>query len=90
MKVTINRLIIIIKMINQQDNNVNTIREENYLITHAIDPSTIPQQKKQNDLYLLNKAEQKRMHKSIARGIQSTQMETAVSALKLENPFKGY
>ncbi len=77
-------------MDNQQNNNTNTIQEENYLITHAIDTNSIPQQKKESDLYLLNKAEQKRMHRAIARGIQSPQMEAAISALKLENPFKGY
>ncbi len=77
-------------MNNNQDIK-NTIKEENYLVTQAIDTSTISTEEKKDDLNLLQKAEDKSMYKAnIAKGIKEPQIKVAVSALRLSNPFKGY
>ncbi|MGI5898089.1 MAG: hypothetical protein ACOX6Q_02925 [Candidatus Dojkabacteria bacterium] len=76
---------------NNQTNTNNTIKEENYLVTQAVDTNTISVEEKSKALNLLQKAEEKSMYKAnIAKGIKEPQIKVAVSALKLSNPFKGY
>lgn len=73
---------------NQNSNNTN---DDIYLITKAVDPSTISKEHIVSDLDLLNKAEAKSNYKAdIAKGIKNPQIRRAVSSLKLVNPFKGY
>lgn len=77
-----------------QQNNINqntTINTENYLTTQAVDPNSITRDQVLADLSQLNAAEEKSKYKAnIAKGIKNPQVQTAVSALRLANPFKGY
>lgn len=67
------------------------LNKENYLVTEAVTTDTIPEEKLFSDLEQLAKAEEKTFYKvNIAKGIMNPQVEVAVSALKLSNPFKGY
>lgn len=62
-----------------------------YLVTQAVDTSSISTDKLSSDLEQLTKAEEKSTYKAnIAKGIANPQVRRAVSALKLSNPFKGY
>lgn len=75
-------------MSNNDNDNINI---SNYLVTEAVDPGNIGQEKINTDLDALNKAEKKTTYKTnVARGIQNPKVQRAVSALKLTNPFKGY
>jgi len=65
--------------------------ESNYLVTKAVSTSSLPQQKVTSDLDQLLKAEKKSEYKVNAiKGISNPQVSTAMSALRLVNPFKGY
>lgn len=67
------------------------LNKENYLVTEAVATTAIPEAKVMSDLEQLTKAEEKSLYKvNIAKGIMNPQVEVAVSALKLSNPFKGY
>lgn len=78
-----------------EEHNEQTTQEilnkDNYLVTEAVTTNAIPQTKISSDLEQLTKAEEKTLYKiNIAKGIMNPQVEVAVSALKLSNPFKGY
>ncbi len=78
----------------EEYNNQTTqeiLNKENYLVTEAVATTAIPEAKVMSDLEQLTKAEEKSLYKvNIAKGIMNPQVEVAVSALKLSNPFKGY
>lgn len=76
---------------NNQDTNQNRADTSIYLVTQAVDTSSIGNEKVSSDLDVLKKAEEKSTYKAnIVRGIKDPQIKRAVSALKLANPFKGY
>lgn len=76
---------------NNSQNNLNMLPESNYLVTKAVSTSSLPQQKVTSDLDQLLKAEKKSEYKVNAiKGISNPQVSTAMSALRLVNPFKGY
>jgi len=76
---------------NNNQNNLNMLPESNYLVTKAIETSSIPQQQVTSDLEQLEKAEKKTTYKAnIAKGAKNPQVYVAMSALRLSNPFKGY
>ena len=79
-------------MDQQNNTNKNTeINIENYLTTQAVNPNSISQNQMSSDLSQLSTAEEKSKYKAnIAKGIRNPQVQTAVSALRLANPFKGY
>ena len=61
-----------------------------YLITTSVNLASIPQDKINCDLDQLTKAEEKSNYKAnIAKGVENPQMYRAMSALRLNNPFKG-
>jgi predicted transcriptional regulator len=65
--------------------------ESNYLVTKAVQTSSLPQQKVSSDLEQLEKAEKRSEYKVNAiKGITNPQVSIAMSALRLANPFKGY
>lgn len=71
--------------------NQDVLNKDNYLVTEAVATTAIPEAKVMSDLEQLTKAEEKSLYKvNIAKGIMNPQVEVAVSALKLSNPFKGY
>lgn len=71
----------------QQNNNTTS---NPYLVTTAVNPSMISRNKVENDLDQLNKAEEQSNYKAnIAKGVKNPQMYRAMSALRLNNPFKG-
>lgn len=76
---------------NNNQNNLNLLRESNYLVTKAVATSSLPKEKVLSDFEQLEKAEKKSMYKAnIAKGIKNPQVYVAMSALRLSNPFKGY
>ena len=76
-----------------QTNNtvpISTVTVNPYLVTTAVDPSCIDNGKINNDLAQLNKAEEKSNYKAnIAKGVKNPQIYRAMTALRLNNPFKG-
>jgi hypothetical protein len=76
---------------NKKNESQNKINMSDYLVTQAVDTSSISTDKLSSDLEQLTKAEEKSTYKAnIAKGIANPQVRRAVSALKLSNPFKGY
>lgn len=74
-----------------QNNNINLLDENNYLVTKGVSTSDLPSSKLQDDLSLLTKAETKTTYRAnIAKGQKNPQIYRALSALRLSNPFKGY
>jgi predicted transcriptional regulator len=74
---------------NQQ--NLNLLNEQNYLVTQAVSTSSLPQTKVLSDLEEINKAEKKISYRAdISKGKRDPQISRAMSALRLANPFKGY
>lgn len=66
------------------------IQEELYLVTKAIDTTSLPKEVLNTDFELLLKAEEKSNYRSnIAKSIRNPQISRAVSSLQLKNPFKG-
>ncbi len=76
---------------NNNQNNLNLLPENNYLVTRAVTTSSLPEQKVHSDLDLLEKSERKTAYRTnIAKDIRDPQIYIAMSALRLANPFKGY
>jgi len=75
---------------NKKEEPVTPVREELYLVTKAVDTTTLPKDVLSSDFEQLTKAEAKNNYRSnIAKSIRNPQISRAVSALKLRNPFKG-
>lgn len=79
---------------NKTQNNTGQekpVESPNYLVTEAVDPSSLGDEKLNSDLSMLTKAEEKQQHKpDISRGIENPHIQRAASSLRLKNPFKGY
>lgn len=79
----------------KQNNNDEQIQEginpSNYLVTEAVDPNSLGNEKLQSDISLLTEAEEKRDRKpDISKSIENPHIKRAASALRLANPFKGH
>ncbi len=76
---------------NNNQQNLNLLNEQNYLVTQAVTTSEIPQTKVLSDLDEITKAEKKISYRAdISKGKKDPQISRAMSALRLANPFKGY
>jgi hypothetical protein len=68
----------------------NNLTQNPYLVTTAVNTEELPTQKIDTDLDTLIQAEEKSNYKAdIARGISNPQLYRAMSALRINNPFKG-
>jgi len=73
--------------INQQSN----IDYNKYLVTQKSDISSFSQKKLQSDLAAIEKAEiRSKWRVDIPRDKEESQVSRAMSALSLNNPFKGF
>lgn len=69
----------------------SSINIQNYLVTQPVTPNKLPQNKISDDMTLLNKAEERANYKEdITSGVKDIKQASALAALKLVNPFKGY
>jgi len=67
------------------------VSSSNYLVTEAVDPQKLGNEKVESDLSIINEAEEKQAYKAdISKGLRDPQVKRAVSALRLKNPFKGF
>ena len=72
------------------EENKEPLREELYLVTQAVDTSTIEEEQKDSDLEQLEKAEERVNYKSdIAKAVKDPLVSRAATSLQLKNPFKG-
>ncbi len=77
-------------MTTTQPTNSNNLIQNPYLVTTAVNTEELPTQKINNDLDMLVEAEEKSNYKAdIAKGISNPQLYRAMSALRINNPFKG-
>jgi hypothetical protein len=79
-----------LKRRKKMDNNQSNIDVKNYLVTQKADCKEFSKNRVQSDLENLKKAEirsQKRV--SITRNMHDGAIKRAMSALSLNNPFKG-
>lgn len=87
----------VIQQMMKQINNNNSgkdsqekVQTPTYLVTHAVDPTSIENEKISEDLSMLTKAEEKKEYRAdIAKGIEKPNIQRAASALKMGNPFTG-
>lgn len=69
----------------------NSINVNDYLVTQPVTPTTLSKVKLSGDMDILQKAESRANYKEdITKGVKDVKEASALSALKLVNPFKGY